>query len=201
MRRNWVVIGVIVAVLAVMLWTTYRHQQAVKRGVASGALRGRPEGRPAPDFALADLRTGKTVHLSDFKGRAVLLNFWATWCPPCKAEIPWFVDLQKQYGPQGLTVIGVLVLDDATRDAKLKFVDDMAMNYPVLVGTDAVGAAYGNVEDLPTSFYIGRDGRIVKSVLGLRGHGEIQKYIELALRQGEAKVAGGPSAGQPAAGR
>lgn len=183
MKRNWIVIGVVAVVLAVMVWTSYRHERR-SGGVAAGLSAGKADGMAAPDFALADLRTGKTVHLSDFKGRAVLLNFWATWCPPCKVEIPWFVELQNQYGPQGLTVVGVIVLDDANKDKKLQFVSDMKINYPVLVGTEQVGNAYGNVENLPTTFYIGRDGKVVKSVLGLRSHADIESLVKQALSQG-----------------
>src|SRR5512138_1648113 len=88
------------------------------------------KGKPAPDFALKDLN-GNTVRLADLRGKAVLLNFWATWCPPCKVEIPWFVDLQKQYGPQGLQIVGV-AMDDAGPDAIAKFAKEMGINYTVL---------------------------------------------------------------------
>ena len=122
------------------------------------------------------------MHLSDFRGKAVLLNFWATWCPPCKVEIPWFIDLQKQYGPQGFVVLGV-AMDDAGRDTILKFDNDMNINYPVLQGTETVGDAYGGVESLPTSFYIDREGKIVSRVLGLRSHGEVEANIQRALER------------------
>jgi len=180
------VIAVVAVVLAVMVWTSYRHE---RHAGGPGLSPGKADGMAAPDFALADLRTGKTVHLADFKGRAVLLNFWATWCPPCKVEIPWFVELQNQYGAQGLTVVGVLVLDDANKDKKLQFVSDMKINYPILVGTEQVGNSYGNVENLPTTFYIGRDGKVVKSVLGLRSHADIERLVQQALSQGPQQTA------------
>ena len=188
MRRNWIVIGVVAVVLAVMVWTSYRHERHAGAG-GPGLAAGKAEGMAAPDFALADLRTGKTVHLSDFKGRAVLLNFWATWCPPCKVEIPWFVELQKQYEAQGLTVVGVILLDDAAKEKQLQFVSDMKINYPILVGTEQVGNAYGNIENLPTTFYIGRDGKVVKSVLGLRSHADIESLVKQALSQGPRQQA------------
>ncbi len=186
MKRNWIVIAIVAVVLAGMFWTSYRQHR--RPGGGPGLTFGRADGMPAPDFALTDLRTGKSVHLSDFKGRAVLLNFWATWCPPCKVEIPWFVDLQNQYGDKGLTVLGVLVLDDASKEKKLQFVNDMKVNYPVLMGNEQVGNAYGNVENLPTTFYIGRDGKVVKSVLGLRGHAEIERLVQQALSQGQQQA-------------
>ena len=187
MKRNWIVIGIVAVVLVGMVWTSYRERRHAGGGPT--LTPGRSEGVAAPDFALTDLRTGKTVHLSDFKGRAVLLNFWATWCPPCKVEIPWFVDLQNQYGDKGLVVVGVILLDDASKEKKLQFVNDMKVNYPVLMGNEQVGNAYGNVENLPTTFYIGRDGKVVKSVLGLRGHGEIERLVQQALAQGGQQAA------------
>jgi thiol-disulfide isomerase/thioredoxin len=185
-KRNWIVIGVVAVVLVAMVWTSYR-----RRGPAGGAglAPGKADGLVAPDFALTDLRTGKTVHLADFKGRAVLLNFWATWCPPCKVEIPWFVDLQDRYGSQGLTVVGVILLDDASAEKKLQFANDMKINYPVLLGTEQVGNAYGNIENLPTTFYIGRDGKVVKSVLGLRGRAEAERLVQQALAAGQQQAA------------
>src|SRR5258708_8010116 len=88
--------------------------QKARHGNSSAAIGGRSkvQGQPAPDFSLTAV-DGKTVKLSDFRGKAVLLNFWATWCEPCKIEMPWFVDLQNKYGPQGLQVVGV-AMDDAS---------------------------------------------------------------------------------------
>src|SRR5499427_10457868 len=93
---------------------------------------GDVKGRNAPDFTL-DTLEGQAVKLSDYRGKAVLLNFWATWCGPCKVEMPWFVDLQKQYGSQGLQIIGVAMDDSSTQDIQ-NFVNEMGVNYPVLLG-------------------------------------------------------------------
>ena len=98
---------------------------------------GEVKGKEAPDFVLHDLE-GKQVKLSDFRGKAVLLNFWATWCGPCRVEMPWFVEMQKQYGPQGLEIIGV-ALDDSGKEAIQKFAKEMGVNYLILQGHDAVG--------------------------------------------------------------
>lgn len=155
---------------------------------ARGNMIGAVKGKVAPDFDLQDVATGKTVRLSDYRGKAVLLNFWATWCPPCKVEIPWFVDLQKQYAKDGLVVLGV-AMDDAGKDEIAKFASDMGINYPVLLGTERVGDEYGGVEALPTSFYIGRDGRIVSRSFGLRSHGEVEDEIKAALKAPDARVA------------
>ena len=133
----------------------------------------------APDFSLESL-DGPTMHLSDFRGKAVLLNFWATWCGPCKIEMPWFVDLQKQYGPQGLQIVGV-AMDDSSKQDIAKFAKDMGVNYPILIGKEAVGDAYGGVAGLPESFFIGRDGKIVDKIIGLEGKAEIESAIKKAI--------------------
>lgn len=133
----------------------------------------------APDFTLPTLN-GPNMTLSELRGKAVLINFWATWCGPCKIETPWLVELQKQYGPQGLQIIGVEAGDDE-KDEIAKFAKDMGMNYPVLIGTEAVGDAYGGVPALPESFFVGRDGKIVDKIIGLRGREDIEDSIKKAL--------------------
>ncbi len=176
------------AAIALMIWAGVRYGKS-SATLATGV--GTRRGQQAPDFELVDLKTGNKVRLADFRGKAVLLNFWATWCPPCKVEIPSFVDLQNQYGPQGLQVIGV-AMDDAGRDTIETFARNMGINYLVLQGTDKVADAYGGVAGLPTTFYLGRDGRVVKSVEGLVTHGEAEENVKLALAQGTPQVAGAP---------
>ena len=133
----------------------------------------------APDFTLQSL-DGKTMRLSDFRGKAVLLNFWATWCGPCKIEMPWFVELQNQYASQGFQIVGV-AMDDASKEDISKFAKDMGVNYPILIGKESVGDEYGGVPALPETFLIGRDGKIVDKILGLRGKAEIEDAIKKAL--------------------
>jgi thiol-disulfide isomerase/thioredoxin len=148
----------------------------------SGAIHGPAavtKSSVAPDFTLDSL-DGKKVSLSEMRGKAVLLNFWATWCGPCKIETPWLVELQNQYGPQGLQVIGV-AMDDSGKDDIAKFAKEMGMNYPVLLGKEAVGDAYGGVPALPESFFIGRDGKIVGKIMGLESRSEIEDSIKKAL--------------------
>src|SRR5215471_7551925 len=143
----------------------------------SGA--GELQGQPAPDFALTSLE-GKTVKLSDFRGKAVLLNFWATWCEPCKIEMPWFVELQKKYGPQGLQILGV-AMDDAGPKEIADFAKKMGVNYPIMIGKEAVGEQYGGLPYLPSTFYIARDGKVVDRVYGLISRSEIEADIQKAL--------------------
>ncbi len=107
----------------------------------------------APDFELTTL-DGNRVKLSDYRGKAVLLNFWATWCSPCKVEMPWFVDMQKHYGNDGLVILGV-AMDDSDTPKIAQFASEMGVNYPVLLGTDKVSEEYGNVcTCLPVSISI-----------------------------------------------
>lgn len=146
------------------------------------------QGKAAPDFELTDLQ-GKPLRLSDYRGKAVVLNFWGTWCVPCKEEIPSFIALQKQYGPQGLTVIGIAMeyREDALPAVK-QFVHDMGMSYPVVMGTAAVAHTYG-VEAMPMTFYIGRDGNIGTRVFGISSAGSIEEHIKAALQQGAQPTA------------
>jgi len=137
------------------------------------------KGQPAPQFDLKDLQ-GKNIRLSDYRGKVVLLNFWATWCPPCKEEMPWFVDLQQRYGAQGLQVIGI-AMDDAGQKAVGSFAEKLGVNYPVLLGKESVAESYGNVQFLPDTFYIGRDGKIVKHVQGLIDRKSIEETVKQAL--------------------
>jgi thiol-disulfide isomerase/thioredoxin len=135
---------------------------------------------PAPDFALESL-PGETVHLSDFRGKVVLLNFWATWCGPCKILTPWLVDLQNQYRPQGLEIIGIALDEDASQAEIAEFADKLRVNYMVLIGNEKMAEAYGGVPAMPDTFFIGRDGKIVDSLVGLKGKGELEDSIGKAL--------------------
>jgi peroxiredoxin len=184
-KRDATVIVVVVLVIAAML---IAGKHLTRPQAPGGSISGSNialKGKPAPDFQLTDL-DGSHVRLGDLRGKAVLLNFWATWCPPCKIEMPWFVDLQKQYGPQGLQIVGVAMDEGNAHDAVAKFAKDMGLNYTVLLGNDKVADQYGGVDALPTTFYIGRDGRIVTRVFGLVSHSEIEDNVRAALKQGPA---------------
>ena len=183
MKRNAAAIVIVTLVVAVMIYAGVRSsrgpkQTAVIDSSAEPLQANDAKGKQAPDFTLQDL-DGKPVKLSDFRGKAVLLNFWATFCGPCKVEMPWLVELQKQYGPQGLQIVGV-ALDDSGKDAIQKYAKDMGVNYTILQGQDSVGDAYGAV-GLPATFYIDRNGKIVDSALGLVSRGEIEDNIKKAL--------------------
>ena len=178
MRRNALVfIALVIAIMGMLAFGKYA-QQARKHGPIK--LVGNVQGVRAPDFTLTSL-DGRKVKLSDFRGKAVLLNFWATWCPPCKVEMPWFGDLQKQYAKDGLVVLGV-AMDDSEPAAIAKFASELGVNYPVLLGTDQVSDDYGDVQYLPTTFYIARDGTIVDKMTGLLDRKDIEEAVRKTLK-------------------
>ena len=117
----------------------------------------------APQFSLTDV-FGHKLNLADYRGKVVLLDFWATWCGPCRMEIPGFVRLQSQYGSQGFQIIGISMDDSAS--PVLPFYKQFGMNYPVAMGDAQLAALYGGIIGLPTTFLIGRDGRIYDKVPG-----------------------------------
>lgn len=185
MKRDPFIVLIVAMVVTVMLVFGLQMARKSKPDAADAANKGM-EGKAAPDFELKAL-DGKTVHLSDYRGKAVLLNFWATWCQPCKIEMPWFAELQKQYGPEGLQIVGIAVDEDASIDDLAKFAGNLGVNYPILVGKESVEDQFGGVQFLPATLYINREGKIVDKVFGLKGRGEIEDSIKKAL--GPARVA------------
>ena len=180
MRRNPLVLFFIAAVVAVMLVTGIRmsHQRGAlppKNGLV---------GLTAPDFEL-QATDGSNLRLSQLRGKAVLLNFWATYCAPCKIEMPWFVELQKQYGPQGLQVVGVAMDDAATEDIT-DFAKKMGVNYPILIGKEEVGTTFGGVNVLPTTFFLDRNGKVIAREFGLQSRSIFVDHIKEALGRGGA---------------
>lgn len=132
----------------------------------------------AADFTLTSL-DGHAVHLADLRGRIVLVNFWATWCAPCRIETPWLVDLDQRYRSRGLTIIGVSM--DDSRDAVPRFAKEYHVEYPILMGTPAVADAYGGVRFLPQTFLLGRDGTIISRTFGIRDKATLEDDVRRAL--------------------
>jgi peroxiredoxin len=176
-KRNALVFVTLFVIILAMLASGKYLDRTRKHGPLK--LIGNAQGAAAPDFALLSL-DGSKVKLSDYRGKAVLLNFWATWCPPCKVEMPWFADLQKQYAKDGLVVLGV-AMDDSEPATIAKFANQLGVNYTVLLGTDKVSDDYGDVQYLPTTFYIGRDGTIVDKMTGLLDRKDIESSVKKAL--------------------
>jgi peroxiredoxin len=151
----------------------------------SGRTGVKPEKsrKPAPEFALKDAE-GRAVRLSDYRGKVVLLNFWATWCGPCRLEVPWFKDFEQQYKDRGFAVLGVAMDDDGWEVVK-PYIEQMRLNYRVLLGDATVSQAYGGVESLPTTFVIDREGRVAAVHIGLIGKDAYQNDIVALLESSE----------------
>jgi thiol-disulfide isomerase/thioredoxin len=143
-------------------------------------------GHPfAPKFSLTDI-SGQNLTLDDYKGKVVLLDFWATWCGPCRIEIPEFVQLQKRYRDQGLAVIGIS-MDDSDEPVKA-FYKEFNMNYPVAVGDEKLAELYGGILGLPTTMLIGRDGRIYAKHVGATDISVFEREVkELLAAQASAE--------------
>jgi peroxiredoxin len=192
-KRNAIVLAIVILAVTFMLYMGRRMAGPPRPGgvVKGSALIGEVRGQQAPDFELHSI-DGRTIRLSDYRGKAVLLNFWATYCGPCKIEMPWFEELNKQYEPQGLVIIGV-ALDESQDDVE-KFVQQMGVHYTIVMGREAVADAYGGIQFLPGTFYIDRNGKIVERVFGLAGHGDIEQNIKRSLAQGAGPVNAAPPA-------
>lgn len=139
-------------------WIFFSHYSGAKRPAAATAQQA-----SAPDFTLPNV-AGGSLTLSSYRGKVVLLDFWATWCTPCREEIPQFVQWQKLYGDKGLQIIGVS-LDDSPEPVR-DFYSKFRMNYPVVMGNAKTGELYGGVLGLPIAFLVDRDGRISAKRIG-----------------------------------
>ncbi len=201
--RNAIVGGVIVLVVALLVWSgmhnlrTRRAEEAKARNQqmsisvdkqgatattsAGGETVADLRGKSAAVFTLTS-NTGKRVSLSDLKGKPVLLNFWATWCTPCKVEMPWFQEFQKKYAAQGLEVVGINEDDDAQspeiKDQIKKTLERTGVDYTILMSDKKVGDAYGGLDVLPATFFIDRSGKIVAQAIGLASKNEAESNVQ-----------------------
>ena len=206
MKRNTLVITAVLFILAAFAWAGWANwefrRQAAERLRASAAqgelvldAGGAPQylsplqGKPAPPFTLEDL-SGKKVSLSDYKGRSLAINFWATWCAPCKVETPWLIDLRNQYAAQGFEVLAISADDIDRKDPRkfseekqeiARFVQRMKMPYPVLIYADSISEPYGGLDALPTTYFVDRNGTVVAAQLGMSTKEELEKNIKKAL--------------------
>jgi len=148
--------------------------------VRAGSTKEEESRKVAPDFSLKDA-DGRAVRLSEYRGKVVLLDFWATWCGPCKIEIPWFMQLERENKDRGFAVLGV-AMDDEGWSAVKPFLKDMAVNYRVVMGDDKTADQYGGIEALPTTFLIDRNGRVAFKHEGLASKKDFQDAIEKLLQ-------------------
>ncbi len=181
--KKRILLGLALTAIGAFFFTTSHH------GAPTGTKGNRiAEQSLAPDFSLPGL-TGQKLDLSSYRGKVILLDFWATWCDPCRDEIPHFVDLQNKYGGQGLQIIGVS-MDDGPEPVR-DFYQRFKMNYPVVMGNAKTGELYGGVLGLPIAFLIGRDGRITAKHIGATDIPVFEKEIKNALRSGAASSSPG----------
>ena len=169
--KNWLIPIVLAAVCAGAYLVARHHQRATSSGTGS-----RP-GQFAPEFSLREL-DGQMLKLANYRGKVVLLNFWATWCEPCRQEIPEFIQLQNQM--QGLQILGIS-LDDSVEPVRI-FHSEFKINYPVAVGDAALATKYGGILGLPVSFIIGCDGRVSSRHIGEVSIPEITGEIGALLK-------------------
>jgi cytochrome c biogenesis protein CcmG/thiol:disulfide interchange protein DsbE len=206
-KRNTLVLTAVLFILAAFGWAGWanyefrmqaaeRLRAAVAQGeVVTDASGGSPQfisplqGKPAPQFTLEDL-SGRKVTLASYKGKAVLINFWATWCGPCKIETPWLIELRNRYAAQGFEVLGVSADDLDRGDAQklsaekqeiARFVQKMQMPYPVLIDGDSISKSYDGLDALPASYYVDRNGNVVAVQPGLTSKEEIEANIKKSL--------------------
>jgi thiol-disulfide isomerase/thioredoxin len=159
------------------------RSKAAARESAQSADKSKLPAEPEVTFTDLD---GKSVSLASLKGKAVLVNFWATWCEPCRIEIPWMIEFQQKYASRGFTILGV-AMDDEGKSVVAPFVQkerfdvdgkQMAMNYPIVLGNDDIAQKFGGLIGFPTSVLISKDGKIAKRFIGLVNHDTIVKDIE-----------------------
>jgi cytochrome c biogenesis protein CcmG/thiol:disulfide interchange protein DsbE len=131
----------------------------------------------APDFTLPAL-DGKPFRFSNQRGKVIILDFWATWCPPCRAELPHFKSLYEQYNQKGLQIVGV-ALDDGGAEVVRPFVEDNDIKYPILIGNQEVVEDYGGIRGIPTTFVVDRKGHIIKKFVGYQD----KEVFESAIKE------------------
>ena len=189
MKKVLLIIGTVLVLIGATIYADKTTRVSVKAKEGGNISKsGAATSEAEPDVAFKNL-DGQDVRLDGYKGKVVLVNFWATWCEPCQIEIPWLIEMQQKYSSKGFTILGVDVDDESNKDVSAYVSKEvfnvngqkLPMNYPILRGNDAVADKFGGLLGYPTSFLISRDGKIVKKVQGLLDFEEITKAIESQL--------------------
>ncbi len=179
---------IVIAVVALVVGAVYlnrpgRDNSASAQDIPTenAVMEAPSNGKMAPDFALTST-DGKTIRLSDFRGKVVVLDFWATWCPPCKAEIPDFIRLYSQYKNDGFQMLGVSLDQGGLSDVK-PFMKDYGINYPIMMGDNQVVAAYGGIRGIPTTFVIDKKGYVRAAFEGYRPASVFENLIQQLTKE------------------
>lgn len=183
-------LGVSLLALTLTLSACSGQGSGTGRARTASKVKADKDRKDAPEFSLKDA-DGRAVRLADYRGKVVLLNFWATWCGPCKIEMPWFIDFERKYKDRGFAVIGISMDEEGWQVVK-PFITDMAVNYRILQGDDKTAQSYGGVDALPTTFLIDREGKVAHTLVGLHGRDEFDHGIQELL---ESRAAGDRSDG------
>ncbi|GAC1673271.1 MAG: redoxin domain-containing protein [Candidatus Acidiferrum sp.] len=188
MKKTLIIIAAVLLAVGITIYADRATRLSTKH-MGHGPLSAEKSiGSPAPELALKDLN-GKDVSLSQFKGQVVLVNFWATWCGPCREEIPGLIALQQKYGAKGFTVLGI-AMDEEGKKAVAPYVANerfdvhgqkLPMSYPIVLGNDEAADKFGGLFGLPTSILISRSGKQVKHISGAANEEEFSEMIESQL--------------------
>ncbi len=179
MRRIWIA-GLLLSLMVIGYGLGNNPRQA-RSPEPVGETGGREPRVSAPNFDLTDLN-GASLTLASSRGKVILLNFWATWCPPCKAEIPHFKELYTQYQPKGLEIIGIALDQGGVADVA-PFAREQAINYPLVIGNAQVVESYGGIRGIPTTFLIDKKGRIAAKYVGYQDKQVFEKEIRVLLAE------------------
>jgi len=191
MRRapNYFLLLMLVVMIVTTNFSGCDSRELSKVSSADGGKSDANNGpHPEPDVTFKNLQ-GQDVSLSSLKGKVVIVNFWATWCEPCRVEIPWMIGFQQKYADKGLTILGV-AMDDEGKSVVAPYVQStqfnvdghaMTMNYPIVLGNDDIAAKFGGLLGFPTTIVISRDGKVQKRFIGLADEAELDKQIKALL--------------------
>jgi cytochrome c biogenesis protein CcmG, thiol:disulfide interchange protein DsbE len=192
MKKTLLIVGTVLVLIIATIFADRATRVKAKTGdtvLKADAQSGTTKaGEPEPDLTLKDLN-GADVSLADFKGKVVLVNFWATWCEPCQAEIPWLIELQHKYADKGFVILGIALDEEGKKVvapwvAKERFDvngQKLPMDYKILIGNDDAADKFGGLFGYPTSILISKDGKQIKRITGIISPDEMTKDIEAQL--------------------